>query len=197
MSGEKKVRLYVNAKRQPFCREKQMETKPDAHMSSSRDLHSTGSRGMKVMVALLFLVGTGAWGQTPQQHSEIKRLEDSLLAPCCYSQAVGQHMSDVAVQMRREITAMVLAGKNESEVIAHYKAVYGERILIVPDGKTGVLLFILPLCLALLALWILVMVLRKMLDVSRSGTLPNGSPVRQRIPQAIREEIERRTEHWA
>lgn len=169
-----------------------MESVP--HIFTLRDLRHAVGGGVKVSVALLLLMVTGAWGQTPQQYSEIKRLENSLLAPCCYSQAVGQHMSDAAVQMRGEITAMVLAGKNEPEVIAHYKAIYGERILIVPDGKTGVLLFILPLCLALLALGILVMVLRKMLGVSRSSSQPN--PVRQSIPQTIREEIEWRTEYW-
>ena len=39
----------------------------------------------------------------PQQTAEVRDVEGRLLAPCCYTQPVGQHMSDVAVEMRGEI----------------------------------------------------------------------------------------------
>jgi cytochrome c-type biogenesis protein CcmH/NrfF len=52
-------------------------------------------------------------------------------------------MSAEAEQMRREVTEMVASG-SENEILGHYKALYGERILIVPDGRTGKILFSLP-----------------------------------------------------
>lgn len=38
----------------------------------------------------------------------------------------------------------VIGGRSDQEILEHYKALYGDRILIVPDGRTGQLLFALP-----------------------------------------------------
>ncbi|HTY85378.1 MAG TPA: cytochrome c-type biogenesis protein CcmH [Silvibacterium sp.] len=78
------------------------------------------------------------------QKDQIHRIEGKLMAPCCYSQTIDVHDSEIAQQMRGEVTAMVLAGKSEQEVLDYYKTEYGESILAVPDGATGTLVLSLP-----------------------------------------------------
>jgi len=90
------------------------------------------------LVMLLAVVPNGA------QKGQIHRIEGKLMAPCCYSQTIDMHDSEIARQMRGEVTAMVLAGKSENEVLGYYKTEYGESILAVPDGAAGTLVFSLP-----------------------------------------------------
>ena len=148
---------------------------------------------MKVAIVMFLFLTTNAFCQTPQQSTEVKHLEESLLAPCCYSQAVGQHMSGAADDMRKEIAGMVADGKSENEIIDHYKELYGERILIIPDGNTGKILFAMPLAIAALALGIVLLTLRKLLRANQnSGSQWRGKTPHQ-IPDAFRAEIERQT----
>lgn len=68
--------------------------------------------------------------------------------------------------MRQEIEEMAASGRSEAAIIAHYKAQYGERILIVPDGGTGGVLFIAPVAGFLICSSILFLVLRRMVHAS-------------------------------
>jgi len=90
------------------------------------------------LVMLLTAVPNGT------QSNRIRRIEGKLMAPCCYSQTIDVHDSEIAQQMRGEVTAMVMAGKSEQEVLDYYKTEYGESILAVPDGAAGTLVFSLP-----------------------------------------------------
>ena len=132
---------------------------------------------------------------TPQQAAEARRVERKLLSPCCYAQPVSQHMSDVAEQMREDITAMVAAGQDDDEIIDHYKSVYGERILVVPDGQTGRILFVLPTALCLLSIVAIICLLRKLLRAAPAASglsFPEIPPdryetIRRQIEKVIRE----------
>ena len=112
------------------------------------------------------------------------RVEQRLLAPCCYSQPVGQHLSAEAAEMRIEIEAMAASGQSESAIIEHYKQQYGERILVVPDGGTGRVLFILPLAALILLSTILVWALRRMV---RAGGRPSARPDQEELERLRRE----------
>ena len=56
---------------------------------------------------------------TADQARTIVKLEDKLMAPCCYSQTIRVHMSMEAEQMREEVTDMVLAGKSAQDIISN------------------------------------------------------------------------------
>lgn len=127
---------------------------------------------------------------SPQQHAEIQRVEDALLAPCCYSQSVAQHMSPVAEQMRREITEMVIAGESETAIVDHYKALYGERILIVPSGGTGTVLFLLPAAGVVLGSGMVLLFLRKALKPRADTSVPAAAANPRRSPDTPRDEID-------
>ena len=145
---------------------------------------------MNRLVLTLALVAAPA-ALTPQQHAEIRRVEDRLLAPCCYSQSVAEHMSPVAEQMRQEITEMVAAGESEPAIINHYKTMYGERILIIPSGETGRILFTLPALGVVLGAALLFLFLRGALKrkVNAAAASANAAPDRSR--QVFREQFDR------
>jgi len=145
---------------------------------------------MNRLVLTLALVAAPA-ALTPQQRTEIRRVEDRLLAPCCYSQSVAEHMSPVAEQMRQEITEMVTAGESEPAIINHYKTMYGERILIIPSGETGRILFTLPALGVVLGAALLFLFLRGALKrkVNAAAASANAAPDRSR--QVFREQFDR------
>lgn len=130
---------------------------------------------------------------TSQQAAEARRVEGNLLAPCCYAQPVSQHMSDVAEQMREEITAMVIAGQDENEIVSHYKAIYGERILVVPGGKTGTTLFVLPAALCLLSVFPIVFLFRRLLSATPIASMRGFPEIPQDRYEIIRRQIESAT----
>ena len=141
-------------------------------------------------LTLLFLT-SGARGLTAPQLDVAARVEQCLLAPCCYSQAVGEHTSAEAVQMRQEIEEMAASGESEAAIIARFKAQYGERILVVPDGGMGRVLFILPVAVVIFLLAILVSVLRRMVNAgSHPPTWANQVGL-ERLRREFSEVIER------
>ena len=114
------------------------------------------------LVAAALLMGSSML--TSLQQAEVKRIENRLLASCCYSQPIAQHISGAAEEMRHEVEQMVAQGRPESQIIDHYKRMYGQRILAVPDGTTGTVLFALPVFATAVSLTVLAFFLRKMLQ---------------------------------
>jgi len=66
--------------------------------------------------AAAFLLLATSVSLTPQQRAEVKRLDDSLLAPCCYTQPISQHLSDAAEEMRQQVDEMVASGMGDREI---------------------------------------------------------------------------------
>jgi len=148
---------------------------------------------MSHFIATLLIAG--ALTPTPDQTRTIVKLEDKLMAPCCYSQTIRVHMSMEAEQMREEVTDMVLAGKSEQDIIKYYKAKYGETILVVPDGKAGQIAYGVPIVVALSAFGLLTFGIGRALDrrplrasTSQANLAGSASPeVLERIRQDISE----------
>jgi cytochrome c-type biogenesis protein CcmH len=147
-------------------------------------------------VAVAFLLLSSGLPLQPAQQAEIKRVEESLLAPCCYSQTIDKHMSGEAFQMRGEVTEMVARGMTEHEILEHYKALYGERILVVPDGRIGVVLFALPVVIFATCSGILYFFLRRMLRTRSQSNSLTTEEKGNSAPEAHRNEIDRQTEEF-
>jgi hypothetical protein len=82
-----------------------------------------------------------AYGGVPQgQRARIQHLEKAVLAPCCYTETVGQHQSEIAVQMRVEIAKWVEQGRTDEEILDTYAARYDAKVLVdpntIPNGWT-------------------------------------------------------------
>ena len=74
---------------------------------------------------------------TPEQQARIAKLEDAVLAPCCYTEPVSRHQSDIAIKMRLEIADWVAAGKSDQAILDTYAQRYGARVLVDPSTKPG------------------------------------------------------------
>ena len=69
------------------------------------------------------------------QSARIARLEDAVLAPCCYTEPVSKHQSEIALKMRIEIAKWVVAGRTDREILGTYVNLYGAKVLVDPRTK--------------------------------------------------------------
>ena len=93
----------------------------------------------------------------------IRSIEDNLIAPCCWTQPISEHESDVSDQMRREVRAMVAAGMSREAILDHFVALYGERVLAAPRPEGfNRLAYILPWAALGVGGGILFLLLRKL-----------------------------------
>lgn len=91
-------------------------------------------RAMFLLTLPIFaLLVTPAIGEKlEEQEARIERIEDAVLAPCCYTEPVSRHQSEVAVKMRLEIAKWVAAGKTDQEILDAYVKQYGSKVLVDP-----------------------------------------------------------------
>lgn len=93
--------------------------------------------------------------------ADARRIESRLMAPCCGMNALTDHYSGAAEEMKREIRRMLAAGRTEPEILDFYVARYGDAILAAPPARGfGLLAYLLPAVLVLLALTLTVGALR-------------------------------------
>ena len=126
------------------------------------------------------MVSFGA--ETKQAADKAREIEDNLIAPCCWSQPVSQHDSEIAQQIRSEVSNMVAAGKSREEILDYYVSKYGERILVTPRAKGfNTLAYILPWAALPIGAWFLILLLRKLRSPVPSPAL-RLCPIRTMLP---------------
>jgi cytochrome c-type biogenesis protein CcmH len=75
--------------------------------------------------------GSGGGSSAPGE----ARLLARLIAPCCWTQTLDVHESEISASLRREIRARLLAGESPDAIEDSIVARYGERIRAVPRGE--------------------------------------------------------------
>ncbi len=85
------------------------------------------------------------------------------MAPCCWSESVASHRSEIAAAMRAEISRMVSEGKSDREILDYYKAKYGARVLMEPEGELRLWAYTVPVIATLAGLAIVSWIIRRML----------------------------------
>ncbi len=105
-------------------------------------------------IFLLLLVGIWA----AEQETIIKDLEQSLVAPCCWSGTVYDHGH---AEMEDQIRQMVESGKTKDVIMEYFVAKYGERILASPVASGfNLMAWITPVLIFLIRIAIIVNFLR-------------------------------------
>lgn len=147
-------------------------------------------RTILCLTAMVFWISSSLGSENGEAAAKAREIEDNLIAPCCWSQTVSQHYSEVSEQIRKEVRAMVEAGKSRDEILDHYVAKYGERILAAPRARGfNVLAYVLPWAALVLGAWLLILLLKKLRSpVPASGPppLPDARYV-SRVEQEIKE----------
>jgi len=156
-----------------------------------------GGMEIPVYLAVALLLASVAQPLTAAQSREVEQVEKRLVAPCCYTQSIADHMSAEAEEMREEVTEMAARGIGEAEIIRHYKDLYGERILIVPDGALGRLAFIVPWTVTVLSTFFVVLFLRNLLSTKIGPTAKPAAEPESAERLALRERIRAEIENGA
>jgi cytochrome c-type biogenesis protein CcmH len=63
------------------------------------------------------------------------RLEERLIAPCCWTQTLDTHQSELSSSLRAEIRERLRHGEEAMSIEDDMAARYGERIRAVPRGR--------------------------------------------------------------
>jgi len=145
-------------------------------------------------LAVMALMAASAAPLSPAQQQEVQRLESTLMAPCCYTQTIGEHRSAEAEQMREEVEAMVAGGRTEEQVKNFYRAKYGETILVVPEGKTGKVAYGVPIALGAVALLLLITLIRRsqlrhQAQIPQQASAQTGAVAADPMIERIRREL--------
>jgi len=97
---------------------------------------------MRCGALLTVLVASGAAWQTlaaptltAEQEATARRVEEKLMAPCCFGSTVATHHSPAADAIRNEVRSLVAQGRSEQEILDQYLDRYGERILALPVAR--------------------------------------------------------------
>ena len=86
----------------------------------------------------------------PDAAARSERLFAQFLSPCCWSETLAVHRSPEAREIRTDIERRIAAGETDDQIKQALVQAYGRRILVVPDGRQGWWLFVIPF-VALLA----------------------------------------------
>jgi cytochrome c-type biogenesis protein CcmH/NrfF len=111
-------------------------------------------------ILFLFLLPPLALAEMPEQPQErVDRLEHAVLAPCCYTESVAIHQSEIALKMRLEIAKWVAAGKSDQAILDTYAGLYGSKVLVdprtVPRGWTPFVPWLVLVLGVFLVAWLL------------------------------------------
>jgi cytochrome c-type biogenesis protein CcmH len=126
-----------------------------------------------VPVVLLLAASCGIVVATEDLETVARRIDKLLISPCCGKQTIDLHESSISHQMRTEVRQMLAEGMDEESILDHYVAEHGEQILAVPRASGfNLMIYVLPLLVALIGLWIILVQLRRMRVVRPEAAPP-------------------------
>lgn len=115
------------------------------------------------------LLGSLAVFVCAAQAPRAKMLQEKLMAPCCWSESVAVHRSEIAAEMRAGIERMVAEGRSDREILDHYKAIHGQRVLLEPEGAKRVWVYAIPVAASAFGVWLVVWIIRRMVHPAQSA----------------------------
>ena len=131
-----------------------------------------------VRILTLTLLPLLAPAQTAEQpQARVARLEHAVLAPCCYTESVAVHQSEIAVNMRLEIAKSVTAGKPDQEILDTYAGLYGSKVLVDPRTMPRGWTPFVPWLVLILGVFLVVWVLKHWRAAPRTATALSATEV--------------------
>lgn len=126
----------------------------------------------KLLLAGLMALGLLAWpaqareaapeAEDPVLEARMVRIAAELRCLVCQNQTIADSHAELAVDLRNQVREMLRAGKSDAEIVAFMTDRYGDFVLYRPPFKsTTALLWLGPLALLVLGLFVLFRVLRK------------------------------------
>jgi cytochrome c-type biogenesis protein CcmH len=145
------------------------------------------------MLLFLLLSPAAAAAQpsgAPPYEADARRLEQQIVAPCCWRQAVAVHDSEIARQIRQDLRVRLARGETAEHVRDAYVQQYGAAILLEPPARGSALtLYVLPPVILLASGGLLVVLVRRF---TRRRTAVDEATPAARMPGAAPNELVRR-----
>lgn len=101
--------------------------------------------GWVVTAVLAAIVVAGFVMGDPRPEDRVAALGSSIMCPVCQGEAIVDSPSATAEAMMEVVEEKVAAGETDEQILAYFRARFGDRILLDPpfSGKT-LLVWILP-----------------------------------------------------
>lgn len=153
---------------------------------------------MKRWLAVVLIVFSGAAAaaisayrfDTPEQEARFNKLSQELRCLVCQNQNIADSNAGLALDLRRQIHEMILAGNSDAQIIEFMTQRYGDFVLYRPPLRAGtVLLWVGPFVLLLGGGLTLAFVVRR--RVAASAEEPLSDEERQRLEALVRERGEK------
>ncbi|MFA0013065.1 heme lyase NrfEFG subunit NrfF [Vibrio lentus] len=121
----------------------------------AEDLFTAGDKETSIQVELFEF-------ESPDQQQRAITLAKSLRCPQCQNQNLIESNSPIAKDLRLVVFNMVKAGKSNNEITQYMTERFGEFVLYKPSmGASTLLLWLLPIALFLLFIYLSVKSVRK------------------------------------
>jgi cytochrome c-type biogenesis protein CcmH len=103
------------------------------------------------MVALLAVTVAVLATSTGPRPDRAQQLAESLRCPVCQSVSIADSPSETAVAMRQAVADQIAAGRTDAEVLAYFRARYGDWVVLDPPVRGSTLaLWVVPVAAAVL-----------------------------------------------
>jgi len=158
---------------------------------------SGGKAGAKRRTAVAAILGLALAGvfvcsaaaeTGAEQKVRVQRIENAVLAPCCYAEPVSRHQSEVAVKMRIEIAKWVAEGRTDQEILDTYVMQYGSKVLVDPRTIPGWWTPWIPWLIAILGVVLGFWILNRWRNKPLPAGLSSSSPDTPELPDFDDEE---------
>lgn len=127
-------------------------------------------RTNSILLSLILAAAVLAAPSLAQNKERARALQEKLIAPCCWSESVAMHRSEIAAEMRAEIARMVQEGRSDREILDFYKAKYGTRILMEPEGQLRLWAYTIPAVAIFAGLALVIWIIRRMARPQPEGS---------------------------
>lgn len=126
--------------------------------------------------------------ETAEQEARFKRLSEELRCLVCQNQNLADSNAELALDLRRQVHSMILAGKSDAEIVNFMTERYGDFVLYRPPfNAVTVLLWAGPFVLLLLGIVVLGRLVRQRAASAASDDAPLSTEEQQRLAQMLRQ----------
>lgn len=139
---------------------------------------------MAVVLVVALAVGARTDGPPPTPGERTYELARTIKCPQCAGQSVAESDVPIAREVRTDIARRIEAGQTDEEIRAAFAAAYGDEVLLSPSSSgTGIVVWVLPVVVAVVGVVGLVVVLRRGRRAGEPGAVSDAD--RELVEQAL------------
>lgn len=128
---------------------------------------------------------------TPEQEARFKRLSEELRCLVCQNQNLADSNAELALDLRRQVHAMILAGKSDADIVRFMTDRYGDFVLYRPPFNAGtLLLWVGPFVLLLVGVVVMGRLVRQRAVTAATDDAPLSRAEQQQLEQMLQRQQE-------